>query len=47
MTLGRWLAYCAYPTAAWRRLPRVGRLLLLSSYFGASYLLTLMALLVA
>ncbi len=47
MTLGRWVAYCAYPTAAWRRLSRGGRLVLWSTYFGASYLLTLVALLVA
>jgi hypothetical protein len=46
MAFGRCLAYCAHPTAAWRRLSRGGRILLLSAYFGASYLLTLVALLV-
>jgi hypothetical protein len=46
MSVGRCLAYCAHPAAAWRRLSGGGRVLLLSAYFGASYLLTLVALLV-
>lgn len=47
MALGRGLAYCAQPAAAWRRLSGSGRLMLLLAYFGASYLLTLSALLMA
>lgn len=44
--LGRWLAFCVHPYAAWRRLPRKGRLLLVSSYFGAGYVTVLGLLLV-
>ena len=46
MAIGRYAAYCAYPAAAWRRLSKGGRVLLVTAYFGGSYLLTLMALLV-
>jgi hypothetical protein len=45
MVLGRCLAYCAHPAAAWRRLPRGGRILLLTTYFGTAYVLTFAALL--
>lgn len=45
LALGRCLAYCAYPTAAWRRLSKAGRVLLMAAYFGMSYLLTLATLL--
>jgi hypothetical protein len=47
MNPGRCLAYCAHPAAAWRRLPRNGRVLLVLAYFSASYLLTLSTLLIA
>ena len=45
MVLGRFLAYCSHPAAAWRRLSGRGRLLLLTAYFGAGYVVTLAALL--
>lgn len=45
IALGRWLAFCAHPTAAWRLLPLHGRLLLAASYAGASYLVSLALLL--
>lgn len=35
--IGRSLAFCAHPRAAWRRLGPRGRLLLVAAYFGASY----------
>ena len=35
--IGRSLAFCAHPWAAWRRLGPRGRLLLVAAYFGASY----------
>jgi hypothetical protein len=47
VVIGRWLALCAHPFAAWRVLPASGRLLMLASYFASSYaavLLTLLAL---
>ena len=44
--LGRWLAFCVHPYAAWRRLPRTGRVLLVSTYFGAGYVSVLGFLLV-
>ena len=47
MALGRSLAYCAHPAAAWRRLSGGGRVLLVAAYFGASYLVTFVGLLVA
>jgi hypothetical protein len=46
MVIGRCLAYCVHPAAAWLRLPRRGRVLLLTAYFGAGYMLTLTALLI-
>jgi hypothetical protein len=42
---GRWLAFCAHPAAAWRRLPASGRLLLAGSYALLSYVTALTALL--
>ncbi len=45
--LGRFLAYCAHPKLAWRRLSRRGRVAVIATYFGAAYVLTLTALLVA
>jgi hypothetical protein len=41
LLLGRSLAFCVHPSAAWRRLPRSGRLLLAGAYFSASYLTVL------
>jgi hypothetical protein len=46
MVIGRCLAYCVHPAAAWLRLPRRGRVLLLTAYFGAGYMLTLATLLI-
>jgi hypothetical protein len=43
--LGRGLAFCCHPCAAWRVLPRSRRLLLVGTYFAAAYLVTLLALL--
>jgi hypothetical protein len=42
--LGRGLAFCCHPFAAWRVLPRSRRLLLAGAYFAASYLTTLLVL---
>lgn len=44
MILGRGLAFCCHPFAAWRVLPRSRRLLLAGAYFAASYVTTLLAL---
>ena len=44
--LGRSLALCAHPSAAWRVLSRRGRALVLGAYFTASYLTVLVTLLV-
>jgi hypothetical protein len=44
VVLGRLLAYCVHPVAAWRRLSAADRTLLVVTYFGAGYLLTLLAL---
>jgi hypothetical protein len=44
MILGRGLAFCCHPFAAWRVLPRSRRLLLAGAYFAASYVMTLLAL---
>jgi hypothetical protein len=41
LVLGRSLAFCAHPYAAWRRLPIGGRALLFGAYFGAAYTLVL------
>jgi hypothetical protein len=37
LLIGRALAWCVHPTAAWRRLPARGRVLLVAAYVGASY----------
>jgi hypothetical protein len=42
--LGRSLAFCLHPYAAWHRLPSRGRALLACAYFGFGYALTLMLL---
>jgi hypothetical protein len=41
LALGRSLAFCAHPYAAWRRLPITGRALLVGAYFGAAYTIVL------
>lgn len=43
--VGRGLACCLHPTAAWRVLTRSGRALIVSAYAGAGFLLTLAGLL--
>jgi hypothetical protein len=43
--LGRWLAFCVYPSAAWRLLPNRGRALLIGAYFAGAYALVLALLL--
>ena len=45
MCLGRLLAYCAHPVLAWRRVPKSDRALIVATYVGAGYLVTLVALL--
>ncbi|HEX6974358.1 MAG TPA: hypothetical protein VF147_08155 [Vicinamibacterales bacterium] len=47
MALARFLAYCSHPAAAWRRLPKRGRALLLGAYFTGGYAVTLAILWVA
>jgi hypothetical protein len=42
--LGRWLAFCVYPCAAWRRLPSRGRAVLIAAYFAIGYAIVLMLL---
>jgi hypothetical protein len=42
--IGRSLAFCLHPSAAWRRLPATGRVLLVAAYFSGSYV-TVLALL--
>jgi hypothetical protein len=39
--LGRCLAYCRHPCAAWRRLPLAGRALLIGAYVAGSYAIVL------
>lgn len=41
IVIGRGLAFCAHPTAAWRRLPPTGRALLVGAYAAASYITVL------
>jgi hypothetical protein len=43
--IGRWLACCAHPLAAWRVLPVSGRVLVALTYTAASYALGLTVLL--
>jgi hypothetical protein len=42
--IGRWLAVCVHPVAAWGSKSRSTRLLCLSGYFIGSYVLVLLAL---
>jgi len=42
--LGRSLAFCCHPAAAWRVLSPSGRGLVVSAWFGASYLAVLVLL---
>lgn len=35
--VGRSLAFCVHPRAAWTRLPPVGRAILVGAYFAAGY----------
>jgi len=45
VVIGRWLAWCSHPVAAWRVLPTSGRVLIVASYFVSSYAAVLLALL--
>lgn len=45
IVLGRWLAFLAHPTAAWRVLPPAGRCLLAASYAAGSFVASLTVLL--
>jgi hypothetical protein len=45
MFVGRLLAICVHPQAAWRRMPVSGRLVLMATYFGVAYVAVLGALL--
>jgi hypothetical protein len=45
--LGRGLAFCCHPWAAWRVLPARRRVLLAGAYFGAAYLVTFLSLVIA
>jgi hypothetical protein len=42
--IGRWLAVCVHPVAAWRTNSRSLRLLCVSGYFAGGYILVLLAL---
>jgi hypothetical protein len=42
--IGRGLAFCLHPTAAWRVLPRIGRALVVGAYVGAGFVTTFAAL---
>jgi hypothetical protein len=44
LVLGRWLAFCAHPVAAWRLLPPTGRCLIALSYAAVGYAAAFMAL---
>jgi hypothetical protein len=46
IVIGRTLACCVHPSAAWRRNSRSGRALIVATYFAASYLAVLAVLLV-
>jgi hypothetical protein len=46
LLIGRALAWCVHPTAAWQRLPARGRVLLVAAYVGASYTTVLTLLLI-
>ncbi len=45
--LGRSVAFCVHPYAAWRRLPVRGRALLVGAYFGTAYTVVLVLLFAA
>jgi hypothetical protein len=45
IAIGRWLAWCSHPVAAWRVLPTSGRVLIVASYVVSSYAAVLLALL--
>jgi hypothetical protein len=47
LLIGRGLACCAHPAAAWRRLRPTGRALLLGAYAAGSYVTVLAALMLA
>ncbi len=47
LVIGRMLACCVHPSAAWRRLPWKGRALLVGAYFTASYVTLLLTLFLA
>jgi hypothetical protein len=44
--VGRSLAFCAHPLAAWRVLPRSRRMLIVAAYFVAAFVTTLSALVI-
>jgi hypothetical protein len=44
LVLGRWLAFCAHPIAAWRLLPATGKCLIAFSYAAISYAAAFIAL---
>jgi hypothetical protein len=46
IAIGRGLALCLHPTAAWRIVSTRGRVLLVAAYVGAGYLAVLGSLLV-
>jgi hypothetical protein len=45
LIIGRGLACCLYPRAAWRVLTKSGRALVVAAYAGAGFVVTLTALL--
>jgi hypothetical protein len=45
LMIGRALAWCVHPVAAWQRLPARGRVLLVAAYVSASYTTVLTVLL--
>ena len=47
LLLGRSLAFCAHPAAAWRVLSRPGRALVFGAYFAVGYIGVLAMLLVS
>jgi hypothetical protein len=47
IVIGRGLAYCAHPAAAWRRLRPAGRALLVGAYAAGSYVTVLTTLMLA
>jgi hypothetical protein len=45
VVIGRTLACCLHPAAAWRRVSKPGKALIVSAYFVAAYLAALVVLL--